>query len=200
MADTSSTDEPATLVSSTVGDYVQIDDTGKRHWLRDSTGYAVALNGTPQPATAYVLNPVLGRFEFHSTGQTAGTWTADVRYLTNTYLTGARDWSVDINNDMLDVTTFSTSTADVKWRKFEPGLSEADMTLSRLISTGDTGPVFYDRLNLPGDVIVEAVTHDFNSFEAYGLIETDGIQTSVDDMTVESVTVQLTGPVYWSTV
>ena len=194
----SSTDEAATLTSSTAGDFVQIDDTGKRHWLRDSTGFVVALNGTPQSSTGYTINPVQGKFEFHSTGQSAGTWTVDVRYLTTTYLTGARSWNADVDVAMLDVTTFSTSTQDVQWREFLPGLSEASISLERLVSTGDTGPVFYDRINLGSDVIVEAVTNDFRRYEGYGYIEADGINTDLDGLTVESVDVQIVGELYRS--
>ena len=198
VAATSSTGEAATLTSATGGDFVQVTATDKRHWLRDSTGFVLYLNSTAVSSTAYTINPVQGKFEFKSTGQSTGTYTADVRYLTNTYLTGARSWSMDVDTDMLDVTTFSTSTADVQWRSFITGLSEAEMTLSRLISTGDTGPVFFDRLNLPGDVIVEAVTNDFNRFEGYGYVSEDSFESSVDDLAVESVTVKITGELYYS--
>lgn len=198
VSGTSSTGEAATLTAATSGDFVQVDSTARRHWLRDSTGFVLLLNGTAVDASNYSLNPVQGKFEFHDTGQTAGTYTANIRYVTSTYLTGGQSWTFDVNTEMLDVTSFATSTEEAKWRVFETGLSEGSMQVERLWSSGDTGPVAYDRINGDTPVIVEGVMENFRRLEAYGWVNADSFQVDPASNTVESFTVEITDDVYYS--
>jgi hypothetical protein len=60
---------------------------------------------------------------------------------------GFDNWNMDINVDMLDVTSFSTGT--LQWREFTPGLSAAAGTISGNFDAASTG------LN---DLIVATVT------------------------------------------
>lgn len=178
--------------------YVQIDAVARRHWDRATTP-TLYLNSTVVPSSNYDVNYVQGKFQWRTGDPSTGTYTIDTTWLAASYLTGGRSWSLDVNVDMHDVTTFSTSTADVTWRTFVPGLSDATMSISRLVSTGDTGPVFYDRLNLPGDVIVEAVTNDLRRLEAFGFVDGDSWEIDPESLTAESVSIQLDGEVYYST-
>jgi len=159
----------------------------------------LADGGTPVGSSEYSVNYVTGKFVWGSGDPPVGTYTIDSTWLTSSYLTGGRSWSMDVNVNMLDVTTFSTSTADVQWRTFIPGLSDATIQIDRLISTGDTGPVFYDRLNLEQDVIVELVTNDSNRLEAYGWVNGDSWSLDIDAATAESVSIQVDGEVSYST-
>ena len=204
---TSSTDNLATrstgvaigLSHTTVG-FVQMDSTARRHWDRSSTATPILADaGTPVAATLYTVNPVQGKFEWVTGDPPVGVYTIDCHFLTNTFLTGGQEWTVDVDPDMLETTSFSTSTGNTQWRTFLPGLSEATASIERLVSTGDTGPVFFDRLNLPSDLVIELVADDAVRFEGYARVASDGWNTSVDELTVESVDLQIDGPLYFST-
>lgn len=204
---TSSTDNLATrstgvaigLSHTTVG-FVQMDSTARRHWDRSSTATPILADaGTPVAATLYTVNPVQGKFEWVTGDPPVGVYTIDCHFLTNTFLTGGQAWSVDVDTDMLETTSFSTSTGNAQWRTFREGLSEASASIERLHSTGDTGPVFFDRLNLPSDLIIELVADDAVRFEGYARVSADGWNASVDELTVESVDLQIDGPLYFST-
>ncbi len=204
---TSSTDNLATrstgvaigLSHTTVG-FVQMDSTARRHWDRSSTATPILADaGTPVAAALYTVNPVQGKFEWVTGDPPVGVYTIDCHFLTNTFLTGGQDWSVDVDVDMLETTSFSTSTGNTQWRTFREGLSEASASIERLMSTGDTGPVFFDRLNLPSDLVIELVADDAVRFEGYARVASDGWNASIDELTVESVDLQIDGPLYFST-
>ncbi len=204
---TSSTDNLATrstgvaigLSHTTVG-FVQMDSTARRHWDRSSTATPILADaGTPVAATLYTVNPVQGKFEWVTGDPPVGVYTIDCHFLTNTFLGGGQEWSVDVDVDMLETTSFSTSTGNTQWRTFLPGLSEATASIERFVSTGDTGPVFFDRLNLPSDLIVELVTDNADRFEGYAKVASDGWNANIEELTVESVDLQIDGPLYFST-
>ncbi len=204
---TSSTDNLATrstgvaigLSHTTVG-FVQMDSTARRHWDRSSTATPILADaGTPVAATLYTVNPVQGKFEWVTGDPPVGVYTIDCHFLTNTFLTGGQEWSVDVDPDMLETTSFSTSTGNTQWRTFLPGLSEATASIERLVSTGDTGPVFFDRLNLPSDLVIELVADDAVRFEGYARVSGDGWNADIEGLTVESVDLQIDGPLYFST-
>jgi hypothetical protein len=200
---TSSTDNAATISTGggTGVSSVQINATGRRHWDRSATAVPdLYLNSTLVPSTAIEkINPVQGIFNLNESRTSTGTYTIDCHFLTSTHLTGGKSWSADVDVEMLDTTTFSTSTSDVTWRTFIPGLSEADVSIDRLHSTGDTGPVFYDRLNLENDVLIELITNNANRFEGFAYVETDGWENDIEDLVAESVDLKVTGELYFST-
>lgn len=202
IAGTSSTDNAATITTGagTGNSFVQINATGRRHWDNASTAVpSLWLNSTLVPANTYEVNYVQGKFEFNESRTSTGTYTIDCHFLTSTYLTGGQEWNATVDVDMLETTSFSTSTGDQQWRTFIPGLSQAQVSIGRLVSTGDTGPVFYDRLNLENDVLVELVVDDAVRLEGYGYVQSDGWNVGVDGLTVESVDIQIDGELHYST-
>ena len=205
---TSSTDNAATRstgvaigLSHTTKGFVQIDSTARRHWDRSSTATPIlADGGTPVGSSEYTVNPVQGKFEWRTGDPPVATYTIDCHFLTNTFLTGGQSWSVDANTDMLETTSFSTSTGNTQWRTFREGLSDASASIERLYSTGNsTGALFFDRLNLPSDLVIELVTDNADRFEGYAHVSADGWNASVDELIVESVDLQIDGPLYFST-
>ena len=104
---------------------------------------------------------------------------------------------------MLDVTSFSTTAADVQWRTFTDGLSNAAVDLGRIVDTPTTQtPMWFDRLNADQDVIVELLVNSAGStykWEAYGRIESDGYTAGIDAIMDESVMIQVDGPFYYGT-
>jgi hypothetical protein len=203
---TSSTDNAATISTGggTGNSSIQIDATGRRHWDRASTAEpSLWLNSTLVPATAVSsINYVQGKFELNESRSSTGVYTIDCIFLTSSYLAGGKAWNADVTVGMYDTTTFSTTTGDASWRTFIPGLSEASATIERLFQStaGSTeNPLFYDRLNLQAPLVVELITNDANRFEGYGFIASNGVTAGVDTLTVESVDIQIDGPLYYST-
>lgn len=197
---TSSTGEATTKLST--GKY-QITDYTKRHWDRETTGLPVVyVNTTQRTADEYAIDPVNGIIQFSPSTLTTGSVpvTVDVHYVTASYLGQARSWSAEIETDMHDVTAFATSTGDgAVWRSFTPGLSGGSITLDRLVSTGSTGPEFYDRLNLNQDVVVELHMRDFEHLVGYGWVENDNWDVPIDEQETEEVTIRLDGALYYTT-
>ncbi len=196
---TSSTDNAATL--STNGLVLSIDSTDRRHWNRATSThiqvFEAAVNRTTDIAD---INYVLGQVTFDTAHSTASAWTIDTEYLTSSYLGQGREWTADIGTDILDQTTFSTTTADTQWRTTVPGLSEASVTIERFWATS-TGPAFFDRLAVEQDTVVE-LWRDYatrSKLEGFGYVEGDDFEVPVDESAAESVTLTIDGQLYNST-
>ena len=203
VAGTSSTDNAATITTGlgSANSSIQINATGRRHWDRSDTATPTLwLNSTLVPTTAIAsYNHVQGIINLNESRTSTGTYTIDMHYLTTTHLALAQSWDVSFDNSMYETTSMSTTTGDVQWRTFEPGLTNGTVTISKFVSTGDTGPLFYDRMNLESDYILELITNGNNRYEAYGYTASQGISAGIDQVTVESVDFQLDGPIYYST-
>ena len=181
----------------------RITDATKRHWTQDQPP-VVLVNSTAH--SDFTVNYVQGKITFTGTPLTvaeSAQVTATVYWLTASYLPGVRTWSMDADTDMLDVTTLSTSTADVQWRTFTPGLQGAVVDMGRIVDTPTTDtPVWFDHLNTGQDVILELVMHSGGStykFEAYGLVDADAYSVPTDGLEEESVTFQVTSEMFYAT-
>ena len=181
----------------------RITDGDKRHWTR-SQNPIVLVNSTAH--TDFAFNPVQGKLSFTGTPLTtaeSAQVTATVYWLTASFLPWTREWALDTETDMLETTTFSTSTGDVQWRTFTEGLQEGIIDLGRLVpSTGAADPTFFDRLNTNQDVIIELTLNASGSthrFEAYARVADDGYDVPRDGLQAESVTLQIDGQLYLAT-
>ena len=204
-AATTSTGEAMTSLSGTTDRFLfRITDKTKRHWTRDAT----------IPPTVYVLttahtdfatNFVQGKVTFGSALTTAegDAVTVDARHVTASYLPVTRTWDLTVSNDMLDVTTFSTTTGGVQWRTFTPGLGGGTVDLGRIVDGGTTAvPLFFDRLNTDTDLIVELINQPAGTtfkFEGYARVAGSGFGVPIDALNEESVTLALDGPLYYAT-
>ena len=151
------------------------------------------------------LKPGEGKVTFGTALTTAESAlvTVDARHLTASYLPITRNWSLDMTADMLDTTTFSTTTGSVQWRTFADGLSGATVELGRINEGGSTAvPAFFDRLNTNQDVIVELIHQPAGTtfkFEAYARMSGDGFATPIDALVEESASLTIDGPLYFAT-
>lgn len=206
-AATTSTGEAMTSLSPTTDRFeFRITDGTMRHWDRDQT-LAVYVNTTLH--TDYVANPVQGKVTFTAAALTTAEGdavTADVRYHTATYLPITRSWTLDVAADFHDVTAFSTTTGDAKWRVFTDGLFGATVDLGRFgegpPATTGYQPEFFDRLNTDVDLIVELqIEPDGTTYkwEGYARISGDSWTTPIDALMDEAVTLQIDGPLYYAT-
>lgn len=203
LTGTSSTDNAATISTGagSANSSIQINATGRRHWDRSSTATPLLfLNSTLVPTTAIdSYNYVQGVINLNESRSSTGTYTIDMSYLTSTHLAQANQWELSHDTNMYDSTSFSTSTGDLQSRTFIPGLNSATVSLSKFVSTGTTGPLFYDRMNLQSDYVLELITDNANRFEAYGYTSALGVQTGIDQLSVESIDFQVDQDLYYST-
>ena len=187
----------------------RITDGTKRHWAR------VTSTGGPKPplmvvnTTAHVgdfaTNYVQGKVTFDPALTTAegDAVTGTVYWVTASFLPWTRSFTADIQTDMLDVTSFSTTTGIVQWRSFVGGLSGATIDLGQIVPSGPatTGytPRWFDRINTDQDVIVELHMASTYKFEGYARVAGDSWNVSVDALQTEDVTLTVDGPLYFAT-
>ena len=200
---TNSTNESATLSTDTVT--LTIGATAKRHWDSASTlprVYSSTSTGTALAASLYDVNHTQGKVVFRSAMSSTKTYKVDVAYLTASYLTGGRNWEVDIETDTHDVTAFSTASTGALWRRFKPGLSKWSAKIGRLVSTGSTGPLGFDRINAASsNLIVELVVNGTGQekYEGRARFASDGIGADVGGLVTEDLELVGIGRLYYST-
>ena len=139
---------------------------------------------------------------FSTPHSTAATYTVDVDYHTATYLTGGQSWTLDIAHDVLDVTSFSTSATNAQWRTFISSLAGASATLERLVSTGDTGPTYYDAIVAVSSNLITELWVDSTGNARYVMntrINADGLADEIGDLARESVTFDVIGEPHYTT-
>ena len=199
-AATNSTNEASDL--STDGVTLSINSTAKRHWDRTSTALAIFVSGATGSdiiADVESVNYVQGIVTFTTPHSTATTITIDVDYLTASYLAGGRNWSLTVDTNMLDVTAFSTSATDPKWRTFTPGLNAAGVSIERFYQES-TAPVFWDALNAPSsNFIVELVPDGGGGrYEGFARVAQFSPSVEIDGTADEGVGLVFDGPLYFT--
>ena len=129
--------------------------------------------------------------------------TADLSYVTASYLPWTRSFTLDIDNDVYDVTAFSTSSADVQWRSYVGGLSDWTADLGSIVPSGPatTGytPLWFDHLNTDTDLIVELHVASTYKWEGYATIEGNSYTAQIDALQEETVTLKSASALYYAT-
>ena len=200
---TNSTNEAATLSTDLVT--LTIDSTAKRHWDSNSTKprvYTSTSTGTALSTTRFTVNYTQGKVVFKTAMSSTKTYKVDVDYLVSSYMTGGRNWSLDVETEPLDVTTFSTGASNTAWRSHKAGLQKWTARIDRLISTGSTGPFGYDRINAgSSNLIVELVVSGTGQekYEGRCRIRMDGLADDIGGLHTEGLELEGNGPLYYST-
>lgn len=195
-APVSSTDVACTATTG-LGGSVQVTSTALRHWDPASTPslYRVAAGSTTlESSTKYTVNYVQGKFEYKA-DQTlsTGTYNADINYLTVSNIGGGREWQLNVEQEAFEVTEFGSSG----WKQYQPNLNGATVQLSRYWQDSE----FFDRLNTESLFLLELGVNSVNGwrYEGYGYVTSDQINTSVDSLVNETVSVNVSGQLYYST-
>lgn len=202
-AATTSTGEAMTSLSGTTDRFLfRITDKTKRHWTRDLDP-TVYVNTTAH--TDFAINFVQGKVTFGTalTTTESAQVTVDARHLTSSYLPVTRNWTLSASIDMLDITTFSTTTGAAQWRSFTDGLSGATVELGRIVNGGSTAtPLFFDRLNTNTDLIVELIAQPAGTtfkWEGYARVSGDGHVSTLDALLEENASLMIDGPLFFAT-
>lgn len=199
-AQTATTDasEATSLVGGTTSAY-QINDATKRHLARSVV--PTIKDGVTTIASSDVSIDYVRGIATMSTSASGAVTFNDFSFLTASYLANATQWTLSASVDALDITAFSTTATDPKFKSFVAGQSQATANLSRFIPVPTTSdPTFYDILNLDGEVVLELFPSDTHGhWEAFARITDNTPTAGVSDIITEGVTFQIDGPLYYST-
>lgn len=198
---TTPTTATAEAFSAVAGSSVQwqITDTSKRRWTRDpdtATRPRILIGGSTAAVPEYDVNYVQGIVTMAST--ISGVITGDVEYLTASSVAEGREWSLAVDRDLFEVSTFDSGG----WREFQQNVNGASASVGRYWSTGGGGGgEFFDRINADTDCVLEmrpdASAGDM--YEAYAYISSDQIAAAVDGIVGESIEFTIDGAVYYTT-
>jgi hypothetical protein len=197
-AGVASTNNAATRSTGVGGEtgYIRINSTARRHWdnvpapvLYRAAGGSTAVVSS----TNYTVNYVQGRFQWKTGDPSTGTYTIDVDYLTASQIAGGREWQLNVEADMFEVTEFGSSG----WKNFLPNLKGATVTINRYWND----PTFLDHLTLSNRFLMELIVNAAAGwrYEGFVRVASDQIQTAVDAIISESITLNVDGQVYFST-
>ncbi|RPH47104.1 MAG: hypothetical protein EHM91_06475 [Planctomycetota bacterium] len=179
-----------------------IAESSRRHWTQGSTMPRVYGATTNTEIGSYTVDHVRGIVTFATDHSTAVNYKVDCAWYQTSFLGMTRSWSLDVSQDMADVTCFSSSTGGVRWRQFEAGLNEGTIKLGRIMaSSQSSAPAFVDRQALDSPLYVELLPGGTagDKFECYARIQGDAWQTSLDGPITEDVTLKVDGKLYWTT-
>jgi hypothetical protein len=191
---TSSTDVACTR-STGVGSangYVQVTNVALRH-IEPDTNPELYLNSTLVSSTNYTVNYVQGKFDWQSGDPAAGTYTADLSYVTASNVAGGREWTLNLEQDMFEVTEFGSSG----WKEFMPNMAGAQITVGKYW----TDPTFFDYLEVSGKFLVELITSSTGGwrYETYARVVSDQLGAGVDSLVTETINLVADGQVYYTT-
>ena len=196
---TSSTNNAATL--STDGITLTIDSTALRRWNNNNSSALRIFEGATNRTTDIAVTRwPIGQVVLDQARTTSSTWTIDGETYASSFLIGGKDWSVDVETNLLDQTSFSTSATDAKWRTFKPGLNGASASISRFAQSS-TGPPFTDRIIAGQNVIAEFVVDNSGGERYVGYARVARVSPSVDidGLAEEGIDLTIDGQLYYST-
>ena len=172
--------------------HVRINNVAQQIIDPDSTP-VLLLNSTAVPATDYSVNHIQGKFQWNAGDPPVGTYTANIEYLTATSVAGGREWSLNIDQDMLEVTEFGSSG----WKEYQPNMAGAGGSFTRYWND----PTFFDYVETSQRFVIELVTNsaDNNRYQGFAYVNSDQLGASVDSLVTETVNYQVDGAVYYST-
>jgi hypothetical protein len=198
---TTSTNQAATLSS---GDAVtlQINAVAQRHWDDSSTSHPKVYDhsvstGTALSSTLYTINYVQGKVVFKAVRSTANTYMMDVQYVTASSWANANQWSMNVDQPILDATVFGST-----WREGQPGLRTAGVSLGGFwnVAGVSTDANAFEYIDTDTKVILELHPESGEyMYEAYAWVTGDQVQASVDSLVGESIEFTVDGPMYSST-
>jgi predicted secreted protein len=172
--------------------FVQINSTAQRVLDPDSTP-TLYLNSTAVSSTAFTVNPVQGKFEWVIGDPPTGTYTADIEYLTLAKVAGGRQWTLNVDQDMFDITEFGSSG----WKQYLPNMAGGQGSISRFWND----PTFFDYINTDQKFLIDLVVNsgEENRYQAFAYVTSDQIATAVDSLVNESVNYTAHGRIYYTT-
>ena len=194
-ANVDSTAEAATVEAG--GLTLRLDDNTKRHWDRITSTRPIAYqNSTIIPSSMYAVNTVQGVLTMTTPHTTGDTYLVDVLYKTASAVGGGREWALDIQSDLLEVSEFQSSG----WKQYIKMMTGATVTINSYWEDGTISDLMELSDNI-GDIVVELIPGSTGTsrYEGWAQISSDSINTPTDGVVGESVELTIDGPLYWTT-
>lgn len=184
-----------TLSYSTATREAKITAATHRHLDPDSTGIVLYANSTAVSSTGYTINHVQGVFRLNSTTwSSTDDFTADVDYLPATSVAGGREWQLNVEADMFEISTFGSGG----WKEFLPNLNGATVSIGRYWADSD----FMDYLTNDARFVVELVPLAASStterYEGFARVASDNISASVDAIVGETINLVIDGQMFYT--
>jgi hypothetical protein len=188
---TTSTDLAATRSTGLPTGYVQIDNVALRHFDPEGT-VEVYKDGVLVGSTLYSVNPITGKFTWVTGNPDAGTYTVDVDVLTASDVTQARSWTLEVNQELFDISHFGSGG----WRKFMADMAGARIGIGKYFVTAD----FIDFITDGSRFIIEMhVDGSGNRFECFARPAQDTVNVAVGSITTETLSLVSDGIIHYST-
>lgn len=152
-----------------------------RRFLDPATPVTVKRNGTTTVAAGQCRVVYAGGKAIFLSDPT-GAITIDGSYLTTSTLGEAKEWSIDIEQELLEKTAFGDD-----WKSFVPSLKGASGSLSKWW----VDEFFHTKLTA-GTLIglsLEATTN--KTYDIFARLTTDSVQTAIDGLVEESLDFQV---------
>ena len=132
----------------------QITDADKRIWdINPETTFTVLHNGVAvSSADIDYIDLLQGIIAFKTANKT-GTVTVTGKYIPVTTITYANEGSLNVSQELVDVTTFASLVDNNDFRSRQATLKDVSLSLSGFF---ETSSLFYDTLNNGEDVLIEA--------------------------------------------
>lgn len=172
--------------------FVQVSSTATRH-LEPETSPALYLNSTLVSSTNYNVNYVQGKFEWKTGDPAAGTYTADISYLTASSVAGGREWGLQLEQDAYEITEFGSGG----WKQYQPNMAGAQISIQRYW----TDSTFIDYQTVDALFLVELIVNSNAGwrYEAYARLNSNQPGAAVDSLVGESLNMVADGKVYFTT-
>src|SRR5690606_18648800 len=153
-------------------------------------------NSTVVPSSGYTIRHVQGVFVLDSTTwSSTDNFTADIEYLPATSVAGGREWQLNIEADMFEISTFGSSG----WKEFMPNLNGATVTIGRYWSDS----AFLDALTNDARFVVELVPNAASSttsrYEGFVRVAGDQVGAAVDAIVGEQINLVVDGQLFFTT-
>ncbi|WP_201319140.1 hypothetical protein [Paenibacillus sp. EPM92] len=132
-----------------------------------------------------------GGFVAFSADQGTAIFRVSGKYFTPIQIGGGFSWTLDIEREMHDATTFESGG----WREFVSGLGGFTGSFEKYWSNGE----IFSELGNEQLILVLYVDAgpSKNRYEGYGILNTDSIETPVDDLVSEAIDFQGSGKIYY---
>ncbi|HEX6956262.1 MAG TPA: hypothetical protein VF156_15415 [Agromyces sp.] len=160
-----------------------------RRFADPTVAPTVKVGGVTQATNTYTWDPAGGLVKFNSV-MGAVTVTVDFSYLPITKVAGAKEWSLDMDTDLLEATTFGDS-----WKRRVPGVKDA---------TGSFNDWWVDSsfLSQLGTRLGLVLYTDFANnlrYECFGWLKGESISSAVDGLVEDELSFEAEGNVNYAT-
>ncbi len=166
----------------------QITDSDKRIWdINPATTFTVLHNGVAvSSADIEYIDLLQGIVKFNV--NKTGTVTVTGKYIPVTTITYANEGSLNVSQELVDVTTFASLVANNDFRSRQATLKDVSLSLSGFF---ETSSLFYDTLNNGEDVLIEASIRDATE-KIKGWFKSESFEASmgVADIVGQSISFQ----------